>query len=102
MPSREVFEQYCFLSIMFGDLCIFSEVQLPYPFTLLLKAEVKSYFEVGPSDSRVTLTTGIFKENTQSNENVGKTVGAGNVVLSIHFLIHQQVILKSLLQYSGA
>lgn len=51
---------------MFGDLCIFNEVQLPYPFMLLLKAEVKSYFEVGPSDSRVTFTTGIFKENSKA------------------------------------
>lgn len=33
----------------------------------------------------MALTTGIFKGYTQSNENVGKTVGAGNVILSVHF-----------------
>lgn len=33
----------------------------------------------------MTLATGIFKENTQSNENVGKIAGAGKVILSIHF-----------------
>lgn len=51
LPSEKFLKQYCFHSTILGGFCTFKEVQLPYHFKLLLEGEVRSYFEIGPSDS---------------------------------------------------